>query len=162
MSGSENFVENVPTLNFSGPDLNRIHRLGKFSPAPRMNFSAAVATTIGLLGVTAHAQLLPQPSPLPPVQLQSEVALDWLDRISRSSRELPYTGIFVHQTAEGASTSRITHLVDKQGVEHEKLELMDGPLTEIIRRDEELTCYRPDSRTMSIDRRATGRFFPSQ
>jgi len=87
--------------------------------------------------------------------------VEWLDRISRSAKELPYTGVFVHQTADGASTSRITHLVDRQGVELEKLELMDGPLTEIIRHNDELTCYRPDSRTMSVDRRATGRFFPS-
>ncbi len=138
-----------------------MHWLGVRSPVLRMNVLAVGAAVIGMVGIAAHAQLMPQPSPMPPVPLQSELALDWLDRISRSARELPYSGVFVHQTAEGASTSRITHLVDRQGVVHEKLELMDGPPTEIIRRDEELTCYRPDSRTMSIDRRATGRFFPS-
>ena len=132
---------------------------GNFPTPKRMNILAAGTVTIGLLGLSAHAELLPMPSPLPPAQ--SEQALEWLDRISRSARELPYTGVFVHQTAEGASTSRVTHLVDKQGIEHEKLELMDGPLTEIIRRDDEMTCYKPDSRTVSVDRRATGRFFPS-
>lgn len=127
--------------------------------------SATSAAIFCLLGTSVHAQ--PQPSPLAPVPyphtspLQNDLAVEWLDRISRSARELPYTGIFVHQTAEGASTSRITHLVDRQGVELEKLELLDGPLTEIIRRNDELTCYKPDSRTVSIDRRATGRFFPS-
>lgn len=134
---------------------------GHFRPfSRRMNSLAASAATIGLIGLSADAQpVLPMPSPQPPPQ--SELALEWLDRISHSARELPYTGVFVHQTAEGASTSRITHLVDKQGIEHEKLELMDGPLTEIIRRDNEMTCYKPDSRTVSVDRRATGRFFPS-
>ena len=141
--------------------------LGNFCITPRMRVLAAGVAMIGFVGLSAQAQLRPQPSPLAPVppqnasSLQSDLALDWLDRISRSARDLPYSGVFVHQSAEGASTSRITHLVEKQGVEHEKLELMDGPLTEIIRRNDEMTCYKPDSRTVSVDRRATGRFFPS-
>ncbi len=130
--------------------------------------AAGVASVLGAscaLAQTPQTQTMPLPSPLPPAALVQQkadaIALEWLDRISRSARELPYSGVFVHQTAEGASTSRIAHLVDKQGVEHEKLELMDGPLTEIIRRNDEMTCYKPESRTVSIDRRATGRFFPS-
>lgn len=125
------------------------------------------AAIIGWVNLSAHAQPRPLPSPLPPgplpytSPLRNDLAVEWIDRISHSARELPYTGVFVHQTAEASSTARITHLVDKQGVEHEKLELMDGPPTEIIRRNDEMTCYRPDSRTVSVDRRATGRFFPS-
>ena len=132
-----------------------------------MNVLTAGVLIFGFVGLTAHAQPQPQSSPMAPgpfpnySPLRNDLAVEWLDRISRSARELAYTGVFVHQTADGASTSRITHLVDKRGVEHEKLELMDGPLTEIIRRDEEMTCYKPDSRTVSVDRRATGRFFPS-
>lgn len=92
---------------------------------------------------------------------QAELALDWLDRIGKSARELPYAGVFVHQTADKSSTSRITHLVDKAGVEHEKVESLDGPVTEIIRRDDQMICYQPDSKTVRVDRRATGRFFPA-
>jgi sigma-E factor negative regulatory protein RseB len=65
--------------------------------------------------------------------------------------------VYVHQTAEGSTTSRVTHLVDKQGNEHEKLEMLDGPLFEVVRRNEEMYCYRPDQKTVRIDRRATGR-----
>jgi sigma-E factor negative regulatory protein RseB len=86
---------------------------------------------------------------------------EWLDRIAKSAKDLPYTGVYVHQTAEGSTTSRVTHLVDKQGNEHEKLEMLDGPLFEVVRRNEEMYCYRPDQKTVRIDRRATGRFFPS-
>ena len=141
-----------------------------FPGANRQLALAMIAILICLIVPVARfadAQPMPQPSPLPPVPLhytsplKDELALEWLDRISRSARELPYSGVFVQQTAEGASTSRITHVVDRHGVEMEKLELLDGPLTEIIRRDDEMTCYKPDSRTISIDRRATGRFFPS-
>lgn len=88
-------------------------------------------------------------------------AVAWLDRISQSARELPYTGVFVHQTADGSTTSRITHLVDREGNEHEKLEMLDGPLMEIVRRNEEMYCYHPDQKSVRVDRRATGRFFPS-
>ena len=86
---------------------------------------------------------------------------EWLDRIAKSARELPYTGVFIQQNADGVSTSRITHLVDRQGVELEKLEMLDGPLTEIIRRNDEMYCYHPDAKTVRVDRRISGRFFPS-
>ena len=150
-----------------------MNRFGNLKKNPRKNIRPLRAVTIGIAGAFvalatfAHAQPQPQPSPLAPVPLpyisplQTELALDWLTRISRAARELPYTGIFVHQTIEGASTSRITHIVDRFGVEHEKLELLDGPLTEIIRRNDEMICYKPEARTVSIDRRATGRFFPA-
>lgn len=93
--------------------------------------------------------------------VNAKKAADWLDRIAKSARELPYTGVFVHQTTEGATTSRITHLLDRQGNEHEKLEMLDGPLREVVRRNEEMFCYQPDQKTVRVDRRATGRFFPS-
>jgi sigma-E factor negative regulatory protein RseB len=93
--------------------------------------------------------------------VNAKKAVDWLDRIAKSARELPYTGVFVHQTTEGATTSRITHLLDRQGNEHEKLEMLDGPLREVVRRNDEMFCYQPDQKTVRVDRRATGRFFPS-
>ena len=86
---------------------------------------------------------------------------EWLDRIAKSAKELPYTGVFIQQTADGLNTSRITNLVDRRGVELEKLEMLDGPLTEIVRRNEEMYCYHPDAKTVRVDRRVSGRFFPS-
>lgn len=86
---------------------------------------------------------------------------DWLERIAKSARELPYTGVFVHQTTDGSTTTRITHLVDRQGNEHEKLEMLDGPLMEIVRRNNEMFCYHPDQKMVRVDQRASGRFFPS-
>ncbi len=91
----------------------------------------------------------------------AKTGIEWLERISRSARELPYSGVFVHQTIEGATSSRITHMVDRLGNEHEKIEMLDGSLTEVIRRNDEMFCYQPDQKTVRVDRRATGRFFPS-
>jgi sigma-E factor negative regulatory protein RseB len=92
---------------------------------------------------------------------QPKNAAEWLDRISRSARELPYTGVYVHQTLEGSTTSRITHMVDREGNEHEKLEMLDGPMMEVVRRNEDMFCYHPDQKVVRMDRRTTGRFFPS-
>ena len=109
----------------------------------------------------ASATLAAPPAPPPSRESRDAEAMEWLVRISKAARELPYSGVFVHQTADNSTTSRITHLVDKQGVEHEKIETLDGPLYEIIRRNEEMFCYQPDVKTVRVDRRASGRFFPS-
>lgn len=92
---------------------------------------------------------------------QNANAIEWLERIVKSARELPYTGVFVHATPDGTTTSRITHVLDARGVENEKIESLEGPMMEIVRRDEEMICYKPDQKTVRIDRRASGRFFPS-
>ncbi len=100
----------------------------------------------------------------PPVQAREArdaESVEWLAKIAKAARALPYSGVFVHQTADNSSTSRITHLVDKQGVELEKIEALDGPQYEIVRRNEEMFCYQPDAKTVRVDRRASGRFFPS-
>lgn len=120
---------------------------------------AALIAGTSLSSGVATAQTgykMAQSSPLVPVD-----GREWLERIAKSARELPYTGVFIQQTAEGMSTSRITHLVDRKGVELEKLEMLDGPMTEIIRRNEEMFCYHPDAKTVRVDRRISGRFFPS-
>ena len=96
-----------------------------------------------------------------PRDLKSGDVLEWLERISRAGREMPYVGVFVHSTPENSTSSRVTHLVDKQGVEHEKIEALDGPMMETIRRNEEMYCYQPEAKVVRIDRRATGRFFPA-
>ena len=151
-----------------------------FVIAPMITRISAPSLTLfaaGLIVSTgAAAQSLAQQQSnvpiVPPAHLQKyfgpaprdefTIPLEWLERIAKSARELPYSGVFVHQSADGSTaTSKITHLVDRQGIEREKLELLDGPLTEIIRNDQELTCYQPDAKTVRIDRRATGRFFPS-
>lgn len=115
-------------------------------------------TSFIIVGFTACALWVNTAHARPPREGE---AVEWLERISKAARELPYTGVFVHQTIENSSTSRVTHLVDRQGVEHEKIEALDGPLHEIIRRNEEMFCYQPDLKIVRVDRRATGRFFPS-
>jgi sigma-E factor negative regulatory protein RseB len=86
--------------------------------------------------------------------------LAWLQRAAQASRTASYAGIYVHNNGERTSTVRITH-VNVNGDEHERLEALDGPPYEIVRRNEEMFCYFPDAKTVRLDRRINARYFPS-
>lgn len=87
-------------------------------------------------------------------------ALGWLQRATEAARDASYAGTFVHTNGERMSTVRITH-VNSNGQEHERIEALDGPPYEIVRRDDEMFCYYPDAKTVRLDRRVNARFFPS-
>jgi sigma-E factor negative regulatory protein RseB len=87
-------------------------------------------------------------------------ALKWLERAIQSARTASYAGTFVHTNGDRISTVRITHL-NAGGDETERIEPLDGPTHEIVRRNEEMFCYFPDAKTVRLDRRITARFFPS-
>jgi sigma-E factor negative regulatory protein RseB len=101
------------------------------------------------LGLACSAQAAPGNDPLA-----------WLQRAAQASRNASYAGTFVHSNGERTSTVRVTHLnVGKD--EHERIEALDGPPYEIVRRNDEMFCYFPDAKTVRLDRRINARFFPS-
>lgn len=102
-------------------------------------------------GVAQHAHSRQLPVSDPAAMLQ---------RISDAARTLNYTGTFIHSNADTTTTSRITHLFDR-GEEWERIESVDGPRQETIRRNDEMYCFQPESKTVRVDRRMTGKFFPS-
>ncbi|MGE5615425.1 MAG: MucB/RseB C-terminal domain-containing protein, partial [Bacillota bacterium] len=65
-----------------------------------------------------------------------------------------------HSNGDRTATFRITH-VNRSGDEVERIEPLDGPPQEIVRRNDEMFCYFPDAKTVRLDRRITARFFPS-
>jgi sigma-E factor negative regulatory protein RseB len=87
-------------------------------------------------------------------------AVGWLQRAVQASRNASYSGTFVHSNGDRTSTVRVTH-VNTGGDEHERIEALDGPPYEIVRRNEEMFCYFPDAKTVRLDRRVNARFFPS-
>jgi sigma-E factor negative regulatory protein RseB len=87
-------------------------------------------------------------------------AIAWLQKIYRSTERLSYTGTFVFQQGEQVETSRITRIVDASGV-HERLEALDGTPREIIRVNEEVKCYFPQTMTVKVERQADTRPFPA-
>lgn len=70
-----------------------------------------------------------------------------------------YAGSFVYQHGRQVETSRIAHWADADG-EHEKLSTLDGRPREIIRNNDNVFCYLPESKAVLITKR-NGRQFPS-
>lgn len=85
--------------------------------------------------------------------------MGWLRKIAYAARQLNYTGTFVYQHGNQVETSRIIHLADASG-EIEKLEALDGPLREIVRKNDEVTCFFPASKTVKLEKRTARRNFP--
>lgn len=77
-----------------------------------------------------------------------------------AAQKYNYSGIFVYQQASQMRTSRITHLLEGKN-ELEKLEILDGKLREYIRRNEEVTGYMPEEKTLLIEKRVTQDVFPA-
>ncbi len=111
-------------------------------------------TRLAHLGMAACCFLVADAMAAPPD------ASEWLAKIVKSARDLPYQGIFLHQTAESTAISHIAHRYE-QGVETEKIESINGPKMEMVRRNDELICYQPAAKLARVERRAAGRFFPS-
>lgn len=82
----------------------------------------------------------------------------WLTKMANASRRLNYSGTFVYQHADRIETSRIAHFVNPAGGEFEKLETLDGPAREVIRTNDQVTCYLPDAKTVLIEKRSARRF----
>jgi sigma-E factor negative regulatory protein RseB len=92
--------------------------------------------------------------------LQESEALAMLQRIADAARQLNYAGTFVYQHGDQVETSRIVHFADSSG-EYEKLETLDGPRREIIRNNDEVTCYYLDAKIMRSEKRVARRAFPA-
>ncbi|MFA6313119.1 MAG: MucB/RseB C-terminal domain-containing protein [Sterolibacterium sp.] len=94
------------------------------------------------------------------VLAQQQDGLFWLGRVVSAAHKLNYSGTFVYRNGGIEETSRITHLVDAGG-EVERLEVLDGSPREVIRNNDEVKCYLPDSHTLIIEQRRQRRSFPA-
>lgn len=81
-------------------------------------------------------------------------------KMQAAAQKYNYSGTFVYQQANQMRTSRITHLLEGKN-ELEKLEILDGNLREYIRRNEEVTGYMPEEKTLLIEKRVTQDVFPA-
>jgi len=102
------------------------------------------------LSVSALAQVVPG---------QSD-ALSWLQKVSAAARQLSYSGTFVFQNGTRSETSRIVH-VARDGDQFEKLEVLDGSPREVVRHNDEVTCYLPEKRLVVIEQRSPRNSFPA-
>lgn len=79
--------------------------------------------------------------------------ISWLKKMAGASRQLNYSGTFVYQHGNQSETSRIVHYMNSAGGEYEKLETLDGPAREVIRNNDQVTCYLPASKVVLIEQR---------
>lgn len=105
------------------------------------------------LGFSAGVALAAEP-------LEKDEATALLQRIADAARQLNYVGTFVYQHGDQFETSRIGHIMDN-GEELEKLESLDGPRREIIRKNDEVLCYWPEAKILRIEKRTARRTFPA-
>jgi len=78
--------------------------------------------------------------------------------MAAASRQLNYSGTFVYRHASQTETSRIVHYVNQAGGEFEKMETLDGPAREVIRTNDQVVCYLPESKIVLIEKRGNPRF----
>ena len=88
----------------------------------------------------------------------SDEGLAWLRKMADASRQLNYSGTFVYRHGNSTETSRIVHYVNVAGGEFEKMETLDGPAREVIRTNDQIVCYLPESKTVIIEKRGKRRF----
>ncbi len=87
-------------------------------------------------------------------------ARHWLDRVVTAAHKVNYSGTFVFQNGAIAETSRITHLIES-GKVLERIEVLDGSPREVIRNNDEVKYYLPESRILIVEKRNQQRSFPS-
>lgn len=88
----------------------------------------------------------------------SREALAMLEKMAEASRKVNYSGTFMFQHGGQAETSRIAHFVNPAGGVLERLETLDGPAREVIRTNDQVTCYLPGSKVVLVDPRGSRQF----
>lgn len=98
---------------------------------------------------------------MPGVVMASEnspEALAILEKMAEASGKANYSGTFMFQHGGQVETSRIAHFVNPAGGVLERLETLDGPAREVIRSNDQVTCYLPGTKTVLIDPRGSRQF----
>jgi sigma-E factor negative regulatory protein RseB len=83
----------------------------------------------------------------------ADEALSWLTRMASASSHVNYSGTFVYHNRGSTETSRVVHFVNQSGGVFERLEALDGPAREVIRTNDQVTCYLPAIRTVRVEQR---------
>lgn len=91
---------------------------------------------------------------------RADDALQLLQRAAKAAASLTYSGTFVFQSEGHMEASRITHL-SEGGRELERIEVLDGSPREVIRENNEVKCFLPESRLLVLERRNVQRAFPA-
>lgn len=92
-------------------------------------------------------------------QAPSPDASQWLQKIYAASRKLSFSGTFIYQHGPFMETSRIARSVNGAN-SLERLEVLEGTAREIVRSNDDVTCYLPGSMTVKVEKAVVARPFP--
>jgi sigma-E factor negative regulatory protein RseB len=135
-----------------GRTVRTIGAFAALSASASMAQTPMVAPTFGSFGAAANAANAASANAASISQI--------LQQAAAAAATLNYTGTITYQRRGAAETSRIVHLFEN-GVEMERITTLDGPPFEVVRINDELTCYMPDARVMRIEPRTGRQGFPS-
>ena len=86
-------------------------------------------------------------------------AVEWIEKMSDSMRNLSYAGNFVYMHGNQIESMSILHIKDESG-ERERLLSLNGEAREVIRDNKNLICIWPDSRKVVVDNSSQNKFSP--
>lgn len=87
---------------------------------------------------------------------ETDVAISLLETMRSAMSALQYRGIIAYSRDNQVENIEFVHTVS-DGVEHERLVSLSGPVREVVRHGHEVQCYLHDSRTVLIESRGAGR-----
>lgn len=118
-------------------------------------FRPSRAVLVALLLMTAGLPALAAGPDAP----ATTAGVQMLARAHQAARMLAYSGTYVHQRGPEVHSLRLTH--QRSGaVSVAKLESLDGPPSETLRRGEHLQTYLPQQRRIVVQDREEGPAFP--
>ena len=119
--------------------------------------TVVLLVTSALAVLTAGAQAQVPLAVAPQSQAQPLADSKLLSQIQRAAHSLNYAGVFTYQQGGAIESSRLAHGFDGQN-ETEKLELLDGPAREYLRRNEDVQCLIPEQKTVLLEKQRGDRF----
>ena len=103
---------------------------------------SVVLGCLGSLGVAVAVQAADCPGADP-------VALEWLDKMSRSSHEVNYNGVVTFQRGDNMQVMQVSHSV-ADGTASESMTQLTGQGAQVVRADHPLHCIHPGHRLLRI------------
>lgn len=85
-------------------------------------------------------------------QAQDNTA-EWMAKMSKSSLEHSFEGVFVYQADGITQTMRITHRARPDGGVRERLVTLSGPQHELIRERDKVLCISADNKSVIVERK---------
>lgn len=103
-------------------------------------YCAVSAFLLALLSFQSSAQNCPDADP---------VALEWLNKMSRSSHEVNYRGVVTFQRGDDMQVMQVSHSV-ANGTASESLTQLTGQGAQVVRVDHPLHCVHPGHKLLQI------------